>query len=152
MAHVERSTHGRWRGIDGKDIGTGPRGVESIDPPVFPADHPFLFEPFQRRLFRKPQVRGIDACQRCWHPVIVLGSVRSGQEAASRYLIDPLIRSISSRTSRSAVDDTRSMTVSRKAWFDIRSSTRAAIRSTSSSLICASGENVAKVEANGIAA
>ena len=44
------------------------------------------------------------------------------------------------------------MTVSRKAWFDIRSSTRAAIRSTSSSLICASGENAVKGEAKVVAA
>ena len=65
-----------------------PRGIESIHALVFPADHPFLFEPFQRRLFRKAQVRGIDACQRCWHPVIIFGlgaqRARSGKPLLNR--------------------------------------------------------------------
>src|SRR5439155_3216481 len=94
-------------------------------------------ETFKDGLLRELQTRGIEACQRrrrSRHRSIVLAEKVSGQAGGARmkstaraaaanavelwnrlsnYGIDALIRSISSRTSRSATEETISATVSR---------------------------------------
>ncbi len=99
VTDVQRAADRGRRRVDGVHVAARTRSIEAVHAGRFPDRRPLRLEPFERRLLGQAEPRRIE------HPKIVL--------QVALYLMAALMRSISSRTRRSASCDTRSPTASR---------------------------------------
>ncbi len=138
MADVQRAADRRRRRVDRNRRRRGSRRGRTGRRRRLPARHPLRFEAFEGGFLGKVQTRGssasmVSTTRTSRDRIQTIGESASWRQFTD-YLMDALIRSISSRTSRSAISDDR---LAERRASESRSSTRRVIARSSSALTAA---------------